>query len=117
MEVTVPVGLLVIGAICLVAALFGGISGTWIFPTLNPALRVVAAVLALLFIASGVGAWAWTESRKEPDKTTSSAPTTPPTTTSTNAGDNTQQSFVQPGQSDQVQQGLHDRVHRQRRPP
>jgi hypothetical protein len=70
-NLTVPVVLIILGGLCLLGALFGGVTGTWSLPTLDKAGRIIAAFLALVLVGAGTGLWVWGVTRDSPKQTPS----------------------------------------------
>lgn len=108
---SVPVLLVILGGLCLLAALFGGITGNISLPTLGKMGRAIAGILAPILLISGIYSWIWIESRNKTSDVsqTTNAPTptsdtagstTDPTTTTTK--EETIFKFDKPGANEEV---------------
>jgi hypothetical protein len=65
-----PVVLLILGGVCVLAAFFGGMTGTISLPTLGRGGRIGAGAVGFILIISGTGLWLWTDLRKDTTKAT-----------------------------------------------
>jgi len=67
-SLTVPVVMIILGGFCILAALFGGVSGTISLPTLSKGGRTVAGALGALLLTAGLGLWVWVETGNRPPR-------------------------------------------------